>query len=202
MHTTRLLTAVSQTSSKGGRLCGMGKGFLAAEGLLGEDLGDIIELACKRKGLHVELSAIVNDSNATLLSEAYLTPSTRFGLILGTGTNIAAHLPVNTIAKSKYGNRPDAWHAKASHVIVNTELGMFGKGVLPLTRWDRLLLKSHPRPDFQPLEHLVSGYYVGEICRLALIEVIESTGAFGGVVPESLLNSYGLDTETLSQIEA
>ncbi|KAK5661959.1 hypothetical protein OQA88_10070 [Cercophora sp. LCS_1] len=193
---------IDQTSSKGGRLCGMGKGFLAAEGLLGEDLGDIIELACGRKGLHVELSAIVNDSNATLLSEAYLTPSTRFGLILGTGTNIAAHLPVTTIGKPKYGDRPDAWHAKASHVIVNTELGMFGKGVLPLTKWDCLLLESHPRPDFQPLEHLVSGYYVGEICRLALIEAIESTGIFGGVVPSSLLKPYTLDTETLSQIEA
>jgi hexokinase len=180
----------------------MGKGFLAAEGLLGDDLGDIIEQACKKRGLFVELSAIVNDSSATLISEAYLTPSTRFGLILGTGVNIATHLPVATIGRSKYGERPKTWHEKASHVIVNTELGMFGKGVLPLTRWDHQLLEAHARPDFQPLEHLVSGYYVGEVCRLALVDAIESTGVFGGVVPPSLLIPYSLDTETLSLIEA
>ncbi|KAK1755682.1 hexokinase-1 [Echria macrotheca] len=193
---------IEQTSSKGGKLCGMGKGFYAAEGLIGRDLGEIIELACRKRNLYVELSAIVNDSSATLLSEAYLTSSTRFGLILGTGVNIAVHLPVGTIGQPKYGDRPQSWHDKASHVIVNTELGMFGKGILPLTKWDYSLLDSHPRPDFQPLEHLVSGYYVGEVCRLALVEAIETTGLFGGIVPPSLLSPYSLDTETLSLIAA
>ncbi|KAK3332047.1 hypothetical protein B0T19DRAFT_93358 [Cercophora scortea] len=193
---------IQQTSVRGGRLCGMGKGFLAADGLLGQDLGDIIELACKKRGLYVELSAIVNDSSAALLSEAYITSSTRFGLILGTGVNIAVHLPVTTIGQPKYGDRPDTWYEKASHVIVNTELGMFGKDILPLTRWDKLLKASHPRPDFQPLEHLVSGFYLGEVCRLALIEAIESVGVFGGIIPPSLMVPYTLDTETLSAIEA
>ncbi|KAK3316320.1 hypothetical protein B0H66DRAFT_576255 [Apodospora peruviana] len=193
---------IEQTSARGGKLQGMGKGFLAENGLLGQDLGDIINLACKKKGLHVELSAIVNDSSATLLSEAYINPSTRFGLILGTGVNIAVHLPVTTIGQPKYGDRPDTWTEKASHVIVNTELGMFGKDILPVTRWDKLLRASHPRPDFQPLEHLVSGFYLGEVCRIALLEAIDSTGVFGGVVPPSLLTQYSLDTETMSIIEA
>ncbi|KAL2257033.1 hypothetical protein VTK26DRAFT_758 [Humicola hyalothermophila] len=193
---------IVQTSSKGGKLCGMGKGFLAAEGLLGQDLGDIIKLACQNKGLHVELSAIVNDSSATLLSEAYVTSSTRFGLILGTGVNIAAHLSVATIGMPKYCDRPSSWHERASHVIVNTELGMFGKDILPLSKWDKLLKAAHPRPDFQPLEQLVSGYYLGEICRLALVDAIATTGIFGGAVPPSLQVPYSLDTETLSIIES
>ncbi|KAL2016870.1 hypothetical protein VTK56DRAFT_2904 [Thermocarpiscus australiensis] len=193
---------IEQTSSKGGKLLGMGKGFLANEGLIGEDLGDIIKLACQKTGLHVELSGIVNDSSATLLSEAYLTPSTRLGLILGTGVNIAIHLPVTTIGQPKYGDRPSSWHEKASHVIVNTELGMFGKDILPLTKWDKLLKAAHPLPDFQPLEQVVSGYYLGEICRLALVDAIATTGVFGGVVPPSLQAPYSLDTETLSIIEA
>ncbi|KAK4134762.1 actin-like ATPase domain-containing protein [Trichocladium antarcticum] len=191
-----------QTSSRGGKLCPMGKGFLAADDLVGEDLGETIQLACLQKGLHVELSAIVNDSSATLLSAAYTTPSTRFGLILGTGVNIAAHLPVATIGRPKYSDRPSSWHETASHVIVNTELGMFGKDILPLTKWDKLLKAAHPRPDFQPLEHLVSGYYLGEICRLALLDAIATTGIFGGTVPPSLQTPYSLDTETLSLIEA
>lgn len=180
----------------------MGKGFLADEGLVGEDLGEIIKLACRRRGLHVELCAIVNDSSAALLSEAYITPSTRFSLILGTGVNIAALLPVTTIGQPKYGDRPSSWHEKASHVIVNTELGMFGHNILPLTRWDKLLKDAHPRPDFQPLEQMVSGYYLGEICRLALVDAIASTGVFGGMVPPSLQTPYSLNTETLSLIQA
>lgn len=180
----------------------MGKGFLAADGLIGQDLGEIIKLACQKKGLHVELSAIVNDSSATLLSEAYITSSTRFGLILGTGVNIAAHLPVAAIGMPKYGERPSSWHERASHVIVNTELGMFGKDILPLTKWDKLLKAAHPQPDFQPLEQMVSGYYLGEICRLALLDAIATTGIFGGTVPPSLQAPYSLDTETLSLIES
>ncbi|KAG6363752.1 hypothetical protein INS49_008855 [Diaporthe citri] len=193
---------IEQTSHKGGKLQGMGKGFLAADGLLGHDLGDIIRTACETKGLHVELAAIVNDSSACLLSEAYLNSSTRFGLILGTGVNIAVHLPVPTIGREKFGSRPDFWFDKASHVIVNTELGMFGKGILPVTRWDKSLNAAHPKPDFQPLEHMVSGFYLGEMCRLALIEAISTTGVLGGVVPPSLHLPYSLDSETISLIEA
>jgi hexokinase len=180
----------------------MGKGFLAANGLLGQELGDVIQAACKGKGLAVELAAIVNDSTAALLSQAYINEATRFSLILGTGVNIAAHLPIPTISPKKYGTRPDGWFDNASHVVVNTELGMFGGGILPFTRWDRILAAGHPRPDFQPLEYLVSGFYLGEMTRLALVEAIKSTGIFGGTVPPSLSKQYSLDTRTMSIIEA
>ncbi|KAI1374494.1 hexokinase [Hypoxylon crocopeplum] len=193
---------VEQVSLGGGLLLGMGKGFLATNGLLGQDLGEIIKFACKKQDLNVQLAAIVNDSSATLLSQAYVHASTRFGLILGTGTNIAVHLPVSAFSRTKYGKRAESWFESASHVIVNTELGMFGKDILPLTRWDELLNASHPRPDFQPLEHLLSGFYLGEICRLAIIEAIETAGLLGGELPPSLQKPYSLDTEILSRIEA
>ncbi|KAH6647660.1 hexokinase-like protein [Truncatella angustata] len=193
---------VEQTSLGGGLLLGMGKGFLATVGLLGQDLGKILQSACKQQGLNVELAAIVNDGSATLLSQAYVHEQTRFGLILGTGVNIAVHLPVSAFHRSKFGNRPDSWFESASHVIVNTELGMYGHGVLPITRWDESLNASHPRPEFQPLEHLLSGYYLGEIVRLALVEAVESAGLLGGVIPPSLEQPYSLDTETLSRIES
>ncbi|KAK7753535.1 N-acetylglucosamine kinase 1 [Diatrype stigma] len=193
---------VEQTSLGGGLLLGMGKGFLATKGLLGQDLGELIKFACRKQGLEVELGAIVNDGTAALLSQAYVHASTHFGLILGTGSNIAVHLPVSALNRSKYGGRPAGWFERATHVIVNTEVSMFGKGVLPLTRWDELLNAAHPRPDFQPLEHCCSGFYLGEICRLALLEAIESTGVLGGQVPPSLEKPYSLDTETLSRIEA
>ncbi len=178
----------------------MGKGFLADVGLLGQDLGDIIKKASENEGLNVELQAILNDSSACLLSRAYSHPSTRFGLILGTGVNIAAYMPVSTMDRAKFGVRPTGWFDEASHVIVNTELGMFGTDILPLTRWDKILLKDHPRPDFQPLEYLVSGMYLGEIVRIAIVEAVASTGLLGGVLPESLTTNYALGTDTISMI--
>jgi hexokinase len=179
----------------------MGKGFLAAHGLLGQDLGHLLQTACHNRGLHVSLSAIVNDSSATLLSQAYRDPSTRFALILGTGVNAAVHLPVHIFSPAKFGSRPEEWHAQAKNVIVNTELSMFGKGVLPFTDYDREVCRAHKAPEFQPLEHFVGGGYLGEIVRLVLVDGIENWGLFGGVHPESLLQPYSLETETLSRIE-
>ncbi|KAM3461492.1 hypothetical protein NHJ6243_005012 [Beauveria neobassiana] len=189
---------IEQTSLGGGKFGRMGKGFLADVGLLGQDLGDIIKKASENEGLNVELQAIVNDSSACLLSRAYSHPSTRFGLILGTGVNIAAYMPVSSMGRAKFGVRPAGWFQEASHVIVNTELGMFGAGILPLTRWDKLLLKDHPRPEFQPLEYLVSGMYLGEIVRIAIVEAVASAGLFGGLLPESLTTNYTLGTDTVS----
>lgn len=179
----------------------MGKGFLAAHGLLGKDLGDLIQDSCSRKQLNVQLNAIVNDSSATLLSKAYLDQTTRFALILGTGVNAAVHLPVHIFSPQKFGIRPDAWHDAAKHVIVNTELSTFGAGILPYTKWDKNLLTFHPRPEFQPLEHFVSGGYLGEIVRLVLVEGIQTAGLLGGIIPPSLRERYSLDTETISHIE-
>jgi hexokinase len=191
-----------QTSLRSGLLQEMGKGFLAADGLIGQDLGDIIQDSCSRNGLNVQLNAIVNDSSATLLSKAYLDQTTRFALILGTGVNAAVHLPVHMFSQEKFGIRPESWHESAKHVIVNTELSMFGNGILPYTRWDRALLATHSRPDFQPLEHFVSGGYLGEISRLILVEGIQTAGLLGGMVPPSLVERYSLETETLSHIES
>lgn len=91
--------------------------------------------------------------------------------------------------------------ADHTHVIVNTELSMFGTGLLPTNRFDQQLAAAHPMPDFQPLEMLVSGRYLGEIVRLVLIEAVEKAGLLGGQVPAILKRAYGLDTHVLAKIE-
>jgi hexokinase len=78
---------------------------------------------------------------------------------------------------------------------------MFGTGILPSTVWDDALRAVHPNPTFQPLEHFVSGGYLGKIVRLVLIDGITNAGLFGGVVPPSLTQAYTLDTETISYME-
>lgn len=78
---------------------------------------------------------------------------------------------------------------------------MFGKSILPSTRWDKALNTSHPLPDYQPLEYLIAGRYMGEIVRLILVEATAAAGLFGGLLPPSLVNRYSLDTSTLAAIE-
>lgn len=86
-------------------------------------------------------------------------------------------------------------------MIVNTELGMFGKGILPVTKWDEDLNAAHILPDFQPLEHLVSGRYLGEVARLIIIDGVRTANLFDGSIPPSLEKPYSLDTEILARME-
>lgn len=193
---------VEQTSQTSGKILPMGKGFRATDGVEGEDLSELIMRSCKRQGLSVEMKSIVNDSSATLLSQAYRDRTTRISLILGTGTNAAVYLPTSILAAEKFGDRPNSWHAAAKHVVVNTEMSMFGRQALPVTRWDEELNAKHPLPNFQPLEYLATGRYLGEIVRLILLEAISKAELFGGEMPKSLEEPYGLDTHVLATFES
>ncbi|KAI7631539.1 hexokinase-1 [Hortaea werneckii] len=192
---------IEQTSPRSGRLLPMGKGFRATHGVEGEDLSELVMKSCRARGLNVEMKAIVNDGAATLLSQAYRDPTTRMSLILGTGMNAAVYLPITALGSGKFGSRPPSWHAAAHHVLVNTELSMFGKHVLPTTRWDDDLNAHHLLPDFQPLEYLVTGRYLGEIFRLILLEAVSTAGLFGGELPQYLDDAYSLDTRLLADFQ-
>jgi len=192
---------IEQTSQRGGKMQEMGKGFHCHRDAIGQDLGELIESACARRRLKVRVDAIVNDSSATLLSQAYLDPSTSMGLIVGTGTNAAAYLPTSCIGKDKFGHRDASWFAHAEKVITNTELSMFGKTILPETRWDDQLNRAHQLPDFQPLEYMTTGRYLGELFRLITSEAVETSGLFNGILPEALREPYSLDTQLLAKLE-
>lgn len=192
---------IEQTSHQGGTVQPMGKGFRAHEGVIGQDLGNLIESACRKRGLEVRVNAIVNDSSATLLSQAYKDPATTMGLILGTGTNAAIYLPVKDLGHDKYGTRDPSWFDQAEKVIINTEVSMFGKGILPETRWDEELNRAHVAPDFQPLEYMTTGRYLGELLRLVIAEAVETCHMFGGLMPHCLCDRYTLDTAILAAVE-
>ena len=194
---------IDQTSVRSGRLIPMGKGFRCSNGTAGQDLSMLIEQACQVRNVSIRIEAIVNDSAATLLSQAYSDPRTCMSLILGTGTNLALHFPVHGIGPAKFGTRPESWFERARHVVVNTELSMFGGGgVLPTTRWDEHLNRTHLRPNYQPLEYMTSGQYIGEIVRLILVEAVECAHLLAGDLPHSLRQPYSLRTEVVAFIEA
>jgi len=192
---------IEQTSNKSGFLLTMGKGFAAHIGVEGQDLNDLIMTACRKRKLHVDLRTVVNDASATLLSQAYLDQSTRMSLILGTGVNAGVFLPVSTMSLGKYGKRSQVWYDMAKHVLVNTELSMYGGSFWPSSRWDEALMKAHAMPDFQPLEHRVGGAYLGEIVRLILVEAITEAELFDGEAPPTMQEPYALVTGVLAAFE-
>ncbi|KAF2672963.1 actin-like ATPase domain-containing protein [Microthyrium microscopicum] len=192
---------LEETSIRTGRLLAMGKGFSATHGVAGTDLTELIMRACSRKSLPVRMDAIINDGSATLLSCAYTNPTTRFGLILGTGTNMSIILPVSALSPSKFASRPAVWMQQAKHVLVNSEFSMFGNDLLPATRWDAALNVAHPMPDFQPFEYRISGRYIGELVRLVLLDAVKEAGLFGGDVPRGLEEAYVLDAGVLAAID-
>lgn len=193
---------IEQTSPHSGRLLAMGKGFLATHGVENQDLSSLIMRSCRAKKLNVEMRAIVNDSAATLLAQSYRDSSVRMSLILGTGTNAAVYLPVSSLHPSKFGDRPESWFSDTTHVLVNTELSMLGKRSLPRTHWDDQLNASHPLPDFQPLEYLITGRYLAEIFRLVLLEAEGSIVDFFSLPPAWRTTPYSVDASLLAIFEA
>lgn len=192
---------IDQTSVSSGLVIHMGKGFHCSNGTVGQELGQLLIESCRKRSLNVQMAAIVNDSSAALLSRAYVDPKTRMSLILGTGTNMAIHFPVHEIGRNKFGVRPEGWFDYAKHVIINSEMSMFGGGVLPMTRWDDILNRTHLRPDYQPLEYMITGRYLGEIARLIIAEAVETAGLFGGQLPHSMREPYSFDTSIVAFIE-
>ncbi|KAJ6078713.1 hypothetical protein N7467_008466 [Penicillium canescens] len=192
---------IEQMSHSSGLVIHMGKGFKCSEGTLGQELGGLINESCRKRNLNVEIAAIVNDGSAALLSRAYVDSETRMSLILGTGTNVAIHFPVHGIGMSKFGTRPEGWFDYAKHVIINTEMSMFGGDVLPLTRWDDVLNRTHLRPDYQPLEYMITGRYLGEIVRLIIVEAVETARLFNGELPHSMREPYSFDTSIVAFLE-
>ena len=113
----------------------------------------------------------------------------------------SAILGVTGAGSSKEEETRSAEGADHTHVIVNTELSMFGTGLLPTNIFDQQLAAAHPLPGFQPLEMLVSGRYLGEIVRLVLLEGIEKAGLLSGFTPSLLTVGYGFDTHVLAKVE-
>ena len=147
------------------------------------------------------MNALMNDTEATLLSHAYANPATRISFIWGTGVNAAIQLPVSAISSQKLGKRSREWMDEAKAVLVNTEISMFGEGIFPLTAADVELDSNSTLPGFQPLEQLTSGRYLGEIFRLTLVDGAKTGIFFNGVIPEAIKEPFSLDTAVMSQIE-
>jgi len=141
-----------------GRLITWTKGW-TTHGVVNEEISGLFKAALVRKGIRGEVAALINDTVGTLAARARDNHDVRVGVILGTGTNAAFQDP-------------------STGSVVNTEWGGFGSfykvPALPMNVVDREIDKESPNPQEQLFEKMISGYYLGEICRRWLWRLYEA----------------------------
>ncbi|KAK9381356.1 uncharacterized protein V2V93DRAFT_368997 [Kockiozyma suomiensis] len=177
----------------------MGKGFATiCQDIIGWDLKSIFEKSCSDVGIKVSLRAVVNDSVAVLLSQLQVdVRRTKIGLIVGTGVNASVIVPTSILDEERLARCNPREVERSTDCILNTELSLFGGGILPRTRWDEEIDAENEIPGFQPFEMMCSGRYMPEIAR----RIVKDRVFKGRLVPRGLEQMYGLDAQTMSAVE-
>ncbi|GIJ88379.1 hexokinase A [Aspergillus pseudoviridinutans] len=175
------------------------KGF-DIDGVEGQDVVPPLEETLKRKGLPIKVAALINDTTGTLIASAYTDPEMKIGCIFGTGVNAAYMEDVGSVPKLAHMNLPPDMP-----VAINCEYGAFDNEhvVLPLTKYDHIIDRDSPRPGQQAFEKMTAGLYLGEIFRLALIDLLDSRPGliFQSQDTSKLRKPYLLDASFLAAIE-
>jgi hexokinase len=205
---------VRQCGINRGTLIRWTKGFNIPDAV-GHDVCALLQSAIDELNLPVRVAALVNDTVGTLMARSYTSPGetgTFIGAIFGTGTNGAYVEKTKNITKLQH--MKDAhFEDSTGEMIINAEWGSFDNhmSVLPTTVFDDELDADSNNPGVQMFEKRVSGMFLGEILRRALLSLHRADlGLFQAnkdskvVLPEGsmLFRQWGLDTSMLSSIEA
>jgi len=165
---------VHQKGINRGTLIRWTKGFDIPDAI-GRDVCELLQAEIDRLGLPVKVAALVNDTVGTLMARAYTAPGKGeavLGAIFGTGTNGAYVEKLANVKKPMEGE----FHDKSTgNMIINTEWGSFDNqlNVLPNTTYDIQLDKDSVNPGIQMFEKRVSGMFLGEILRLAIVDMLK-----------------------------
>ncbi|KAK6533271.1 glucokinase [Orbilia ellipsospora] len=203
---------VEQVALNKGYLLRWTKGF-DIQDAIGKDVCGLLQAEIDALNLPVRVVALVNDTVGTLMARSYTSPGkagTLLGAIFGTGTNGAYVEKLSRIKKLETSPEGEGDFDKSSGVmVINTEWGAFDNAmkVLPDTPYDRALDKNSVNPGMQMFEKRVSGMFLGEILRNAIVALIGEglfKGAHGTSIDENgpLFTPWSIDTSALSTIQA
>mmetsp|Transcript_46585 Transcript_46585/g.113445 ORF Transcript_46585/g.113445 Transcript_46585/m.113445 type:complete len:507 (-) Transcript_46585:10-1530(-) len=206
---------VEQSALNIGKLVKWTKGFTCA-GVEGEDVVAMLQKALNDQKLNIKVVAMVNDTPGTMLAAAYSNPDVCAGLILGTGTNCCYMEKVDQAPKLQSGTTTTAlpsvatWRlppyaGKSASHIINMEWGNFGSGdkqhMLPVSAYDVIVDRKSLNPGKHMYEKMISGMFLGEICRLVVTDMIAKEALFVGKAPKLFLTPGSFTTETMAFIE-
>ncbi|KAJ2352890.1 hypothetical protein IWW50_004243, partial [Coemansia erecta] len=186
---------IIQTGIASGNLSMWNKGFTVPNSV-GRDVVNLTQSAFQRHHVPVEVIAVVNDTVGTLMTSGYSFPDTQIGIIFGTGTNAAYWERLDNVPK---------WDGdKGGEMVINLEWGAFDNAtrVLPYTMHDNKLNRKSSNHGLQVYEKMISGLFLGEVVRNALLYLVDQRLLFGGWSSETLNKSYTFDTAYMSEIVA
>ncbi|KAF2741132.1 glucokinase [Polyplosphaeria fusca] len=164
---------VQQIGINKGLLMRWTKGFDIQEAV-GQDVCALLQTEIDALHLPVRVAALVNDTVGTLMARSYTSPGktgTLLGAIFGTGTNGAYVEKLDKVTKLTSKADVGAYDKSTGDMIVNTEWGSFDNSLrtLPNTPYDIELDAKSVNPGIQMFEKRISGMFLGEILRLALL---------------------------------
>ncbi|CCH42795.1 Hexokinase [Wickerhamomyces ciferrii] len=171
------------------------------DGVEGKDVVPMLQDALASRNVPIEVVALINDTTGTLVASAYTDPEAKMGLIFGTGCNGAYYEVAKNIPKleGKYAEDIDPNGLMA----INCEYGAFDNEhkVLPRTKYDLQVDEESPRPGQQSFEKMISGYYLGELLRLILLDLYHDQHIFKGADVSLLSKPFIFDTSVPAKIE-
>ncbi|QPG96223.1 hypothetical protein C2857_003585 [Epichloe festucae Fl1] len=164
---------VKQLGINKGHLIRWTKGFDIPDAI-GKDVCRLLQDEIDDLSLPVKVAALVNDTVGTLMARSYTSTGKHrslLGGIFGTGTNGAYIEKTANIKKPIQGE----YDTSTGEMVINTEWGSFDNQlkVLSSTPWDKTLDAESVNPGFQMFEKRVSGMFLGEIVRLAVVDMIK-----------------------------
>ena len=168
---------VNQIGINRGTLLRWTKGFDIND-TVGKDVCKLLQAEIDALHLPIHVAALVNDTVGTLMARSYTSPGktgTLLGAIFGTGTNGAYVEKLSKITKLESMKGSD-YNKSTGEMIVNTEWGSFDNHmtVLPDTPYDSDLDKESVNPGIQMFEKRVSGMFLGEILRRAILVLTQN----------------------------
>ena len=211
---------VHQVGINRGTLIRWTKGF-DIEDTVGKDVCALLQVEIDALHLPVRVAALVNDTVGTLMARSYTSPGktgTLIGAIFGTGTNGAYVEKLDRVKKMSEVDS-STYDSSTGLMIVNTEWGSFDNhlSVLPNTKYDADLDAESVNPGMQIFEKRVSGMFLGEILRRAILAIMQDPtsqlfkdetsrsndrGTTTVVAEDSALyKQWGIDTSFLSIVE-
>ncbi|KAL6946230.1 Hexokinase isoenzyme 2 [Hanseniaspora osmophila] len=176
------------------------KGF-DIPGIEGHDVVPMLQTELAKRNLPIDVVALINDTVGTLVASLYTDGETKMGCIFGTGVNGAYYDVVSDVEKLEERLADDI--PKESLMAINCEYGSFDNEhlVLPRTKYDVMVDEQSPRPGQQSFEKMTSGYYLGELMRLALVDLHSQGFIFKNQDITQLQKPYVMDTSFPARIE-
>jgi len=156
----------------------------------------LLQTELSARGIGLRVRALANDTVGTMEAAAYRYPNTVMGVILGTGTNAAYIEQTPNVVKWK--------GAPTKEMVINTEWGNLNMARY-MNSFDVVIDTSSDNPGFQTFEKMISGMYLGELCRISIVDP-QVNGGFSSACAIELSRTFAeknsLPTAMMSAIEA